>query len=184
MDAAPYRSMGEDVFIAAQALLKRPELISIGNHVSIDAFAVITTAADIGSYVHISYHCAVIGGARSRLVMEDHTNLATGTRVICGSDDFTGGGLIQAVPAIPERMTRVKYTTITLRRFAAVGSNVVIHPGVTIGEGAAVGSCSLVTRDLEPWGIYAGVPARKVGERRREQILAYHAELLGSGSSQ
>src|SRR5262249_49860815 len=138
---------------------------------------VITTQAEIGSYVHIAYHCAVIGGAKSKLVMEDHTNLATGTRVICGSDDFTGTGLIQAVPAVPERMTKVNYTTVTLKRFAAIGSNVVIHPGVTIGEGAVVGSCSLVTHDCEPWGIYTGIPARKVGERKRDNILKHHAEL-------
>jgi galactoside O-acetyltransferase len=177
MADVPFRSRGEDVFIAPQSLIKRPELVSIGSHVSIDAFVVITTQAEIGSYVHIAYHCAVIGGAKSKLVMEDHTNLATGTRVICGSDDFTGTGLIKAVPAVPDEMTKVNSTTVTIKRFAAIGTNVVIHPGVTIGEGAVVGSCSLVTQDLEPWGIYTGVPARKTGERKRDAILKYHAEL-------
>lgn len=177
MTEAAFKARGEDVFVAPQALIKRPELVSIGSHVSIDAFAVITTQADIGSYVHIAYHCAVIGGAKSRLVMEDHTNLATGTRVVCGSDDFTGTGLIKAVPAVPDEMTKVNCTTVTIKRFAAIGTNVVIHQGVTIGEGAVVGSCSLVTHDLEPWGIYTGIPARKVGERKRDAILRYHAEL-------
>ena len=44
----------------------------------------------------------------------------------------------------------------------------VILPGVTIGEGAVVGAGSVVSRDVEPYSIVAGVPARKVGERNPE----------------
>ena len=40
-------------------------------------------------------------------------------------------------------------------------------PGVTIGEGAVVGSNAFVNKDLEPWGIYVGTPVHKVGERRK-----------------
>ena len=36
-----------------------------------------------------------------------------------------------------------------------------------IGEGAFVGAQALVTHDLEPWGVYVGSPARKIGERPR-----------------
>lgn len=44
-------------------------------------------------------------------------------------------------------------------------TNVVVLPGVSIGRGAVVGANSVVTRDCEPYGIYVGSPARKVGER-------------------
>jgi maltose O-acetyltransferase len=43
----------------------------------------------------------------------------------------------------------------------------VILPGVTIGEGAVVAAGAVVTRDVEPFAIVAGVPAKKVGERNR-----------------
>jgi putative colanic acid biosynthesis acetyltransferase WcaF len=42
-----------------------------------------------------------------------------------------------------------------------------VAPGVNIGEGAVLGLGSVATRDLEPWGVYAGSPAVKVRERKR-----------------
>jgi putative colanic acid biosynthesis acetyltransferase WcaF len=42
-----------------------------------------------------------------------------------------------------------------------------VGPGVNLGEGAVLGLGSVATRDLEPWGVYAGVPAVKVKERQR-----------------
>jgi len=40
-----------------------------------------------------------------------------------------------------------------------------VSPGVNVGEGAVLGLASVATRDLEPWGIYAGVPAVKLKQR-------------------
>ncbi|MGY4334549.1 acetyltransferase-like isoleucine patch superfamily enzyme [Bradyrhizobium sp. LB7.2] len=45
------------------------------------------------------------------------------------------------------------------------GTNAVICPGVIVGDGCIVGANSVVTRDLEARGVYAGAPARKIGER-------------------
>jgi putative colanic acid biosynthesis acetyltransferase WcaF len=42
-----------------------------------------------------------------------------------------------------------------------------VGPGVNVGEGAVLGLGSVATRDLEPWSVYAGVPAVKVKERKR-----------------
>ena len=47
-----------------------------------------------------------------------------------------------------------------------------VHPGVNVGEGSVLGMCSVATHDLEPWGVYAGVPARKVKERERTHATA------------
>ena len=54
---------------------------------------------------------------------------------------------------------------ITIQRRAWVAADVFIGPGVTIGEGTVVGARSAVFRDLEPWIVAIGTPARKVGER-------------------
>jgi acetyltransferase-like isoleucine patch superfamily enzyme len=46
-----------------------------------------------------------------------------------------------------------------------IGCNVVILPGVTIGEGAVCCSGCVVTKDVEPYAVVAGIPAKKVNER-------------------
>ena len=56
-----------------------------------------------------------------------------------------------------------------------IGANVSICQGVHIGDGAVVGAGALVTKDLDPFCIYAGVPAKKIGKRfskdEREKLL-------------
>ena len=60
-----------------------------------------------------------------------------------------------------------------------VGTNAVLFPGVTLGEGVAVAACAVVRRDLAPWGVYAGDPIRKIGERDGATIREKAANLLG-----
>lgn len=151
------------------------DLVAIDDHVAIDSFVVITTTIEIGSYVHIAPHCSIIGGSQSKLVMKDFSGLSAGCRIVCGSDDYRGEGLTN--PPVPTEFRKVTYSTVTLEKYVVLGTNVVVHPGVTIGEGSVVGSCALVTKDLEPWGIYAGIPAKRIGDRRKDRILEY-AELL------
>ena len=171
--------IGIDVRISPLAHIVHPELVVTGDHVAIDPFVIVTTALELGSYVHIAPHCSIIGGAKSKLVMKDFSGFAAGCRIACASDDYKGEGLIN--PTIPIQYRTVVHTTVMLEKYATLGTNVVVHPGVTIGEGAVVGSCSLVTKDLEPWGIYVGIPAKKIGERRKDKVMQY-AEMLMQSS--
>lgn len=49
-----------------------------------------------------------------------------------------------------------------------IGYRAVVLPGVTIGDGAVVGAASVVTRDVEPFAIVAGNPARRIGDRTED----------------
>jgi len=176
-----HMKIGEDVRISENALIRYPDAATIGDHVAIDPFVIITTAIELESYIHIAPHCSIIGGEGSKLIMRDFSGLAAGCRIVCGSEDYLGEGLTN--PTVPVQYRVVDNSMVILEKYVTLGTNVVVHPGVTIGEGAVVGSCSLVTRDLEPWGIYLGVPAKKTGVRKKEIMLEY-AELLGKGDSQ
>ena len=55
---------------------------------------------------------------------------------------------------------------VTIAEGAWLGANVVVLPGVTIGEGAVVAASAVVTRDVAPYTIVAGIPARPIGSRR------------------
>jgi putative colanic acid biosynthesis acetyltransferase WcaF len=51
--------------------------------------------------------------------------------------------------------------------YAWICARACIAPGVRVGEGAVLGLGSVATKDLEPWTVYAGVPAVRVKERKR-----------------
>ena len=54
---------------------------------------------------------------------------------------------------------------ITVGRYAWICARAVVGPGVNVGEGAVLGLSSVATRDLEPWTVYGGVPARAIKTR-------------------
>ncbi len=57
-----------------------------------------------------------------------------------------------------------------------IGYRALVLPGVTIGEGAVVGAGSVVTKDVDPYSIVAGNPARKLGKRNGN--LSYHLDFM------
>ncbi len=59
-----------------------------------------------------------------------------------------------------------------------VSCRTVILPGVTLGEGAVIAAGAVVTKDAEPFGIYAGVPARKIGERNKNLVYEFDGRPL------
>jgi galactoside O-acetyltransferase len=74
-------------------------------------------------------------------------------------------------PQIPLEYKETKFTTVTIGKYACVGVNSVIMPGITLGEGSVIGAGSVVTKDTEPWTIYVGSPAKPIKIRQRERIL-------------
>ena len=180
-ELARLKSCGEDVFISANVEIRRPHLLRLGSHIAIDSGFYCTTAAILGDYIHIGPYVTVIGGAPALLEMKGFNTIGAGSRLLCATDEFLGAGLAGIAP--PEFRDRVRVEPIVFAVFASVGSNVVIHPGVTLGEGSVVGSCSLVTQDTEPWTIYRGVPARPWKKRSSEKMLDA-ARRLGYGPFQ
>ena len=175
-DYSILKACGQDVFISPSVEIRRPHLVTVGHHVAIDSHSYITTEAEIGDYVHVGPHVTVIGGARSKLVVGDFATIAAGTRILAGSDEFLGEGFT-SVTVPEEYRDRVKYTTVQIGRFCGIGANVVIMPGVRLGEGSVIGAGAVVTRDTEPWTIYVGSPARALKARPREKLLRYAKQL-------
>lgn len=61
---------------------------------------------------------------------------------------------------------------VTIDKYAWLGSNCIVLPGVHIGEGAVCCAGCVVTKDVEPYAVVAGIPAKKVNERPR--VLRYN----------
>jgi acetyltransferase-like isoleucine patch superfamily enzyme len=54
---------------------------------------------------------------------------------------------------------------VTICDWVYIGSRVTVLPSVKIGEGAVVASCAVVTKDVEPWTVVGGVPAKPISQR-------------------
>lgn len=149
------------------------ENITFGKHVIIDDFVFIYAADEhlIGDYVHIASFASITGGGK--LYMDSFTTISSGCRILTGSDDFLGGGLTNST--IPSPFRSVHRGVVRIERHAIIGANSVILPDVTIGQGCAVGAGSVVTRNLDPWGVYIG--NKRIKERPKEIILALEKQL-------
>ena len=71
---------------------------------------------------------------------------------------------------------------VNLGRHVIVGSGSILLPGTAIGEGSAVGALSLVNRALDEWGVYFGIPAKRLKPRSRD-LLAMEQRLLLQGGN-
>jgi len=170
-----FKSVGIDVRVSKTAIIKHPENVTIGNHVAIDNYVVITTKATIGNYIHIASGTIIFGGSKSLLIMEDYTFISANCTIICGSDDYSGDCLIG--PTIPIEYRKVTYGTIFLQKYSGVGASSTVMPNITIGEGAVTGAGAVVTKNLDAWGIYVGVPAKFIKQRKKEIILQFADEI-------
>lgn len=62
------------------------------------------------------------------------------------------------------------YGKVTIEDYVYIGARVIILPGVTIGKGAVVASGAVVTKDVSPMSIVAGIPAKEIGKRKVENL--------------
>lgn len=162
------------VRIFEPAIIINIENIEFGRYVMIDSFVLIQAKKKlrIGDHVHIPSFSSITGGGK--LVMEDYSGLSSGVRVFTGSDDFKDWGF--GNPTIDGKFRNLQIGEVHIKKFAIVGANSVILPDVEIGEGAAVGAGSVVTKNLAPWGIYIG--NKKIGERNKKGVLKNFEEFL------
>jgi galactoside O-acetyltransferase len=167
--------IGQDVTIWQHSKIINTDVISIGDSVIIDDFVFIMggSKTEIGSFVHIASFTSITGGGE--FIMEDFSGLSGGVRIYTGNEDYLGGCLTNPTVPYPYRIATRSF--VHIKKHAIVGANTVVLPGVTIGEGAAIGANSLVTKDCEPWKVYFGSPARAIKNRSKDQILELEARL-------
>ncbi len=164
-----FAAVGEDVKISAFARFYGAEHIRIGNHVRIDDFCIVSAGEGgivIGDHVHVAPYAFLVGHAS--ITLADFSGLSWQAGILSSTDDFSGRWLTN--PTVPAAFRRPHHAPVSLGRHALVGAGSLILPGVTVGEGAAVGAHSLVTKDCEPFKIYFGVPAKPIKARRQDLL--------------
>ncbi len=142
--------LGRDVFIP------QPQLVNlygctIGDGSKIGAFVEIQRGASVGRNCKVSSHTFMCEG----VTLEDGVFVGHGVM-------FTNDLYPRAVNADGSLQTDADWQTVETRvkAGASIGTHATILAGVTIGEGAMVGAGAVVTKDVPPHTIVAGVPAR------------------------
>lgn len=174
LSALGFRRLGRNVKISDKASIYNAANIEIGDNCRIDDFCLLSAGVGgiaIGSQVHLAPYVSLIGASLIRL--GDFTGLSSKTALYSSTDDFSGRSLTG--PCVPDQFRSVTNADVILGRHVIVGVGVMILPGVTIGDGVAVGSMSLVNGDCTPFGLYVGIPAKKVKDRSQD-LLALENE--------
>jgi acetyltransferase-like isoleucine patch superfamily enzyme len=171
------KKVGKNVVIGKNVYIRYPEEFECGDNVIIDEFCYFTTKVKLGSYIHIAPSCTVIGGKDGLFIMGDFCGLSAGCHIACSSDDYLGSGLTNStIP--PFARAKIVTSTVEMKRHSLLGTGVTVHPSVVIGEGSVVGSMSLVTKSLDPWGVYVGVPVTRRKDRSSNIILMHGNAIL------
>lgn len=157
------KSYGINVRISRFARIYSPEKISIGNNVRIDDFCILSGNVTIGSHIHISAYVALYG--TMGIELENYTGISPMTTIYSVMDNFSGDYLIG--PVHPKETTNVTGGKVIIKKYSQIGTHCVVFPNLTIGEGVVVGACSMVRHNLEPWGIYYGIPVQRKAEREK-----------------
>lgn len=169
IEAMGFACVGSDVQISDKASFYGAARIQIGSNVRIDDFCVLAAGTEgikIGNYVHIAVGSSLIGAGHIRV--SDFSGLSSRVSIYSSSDDYSGNSLTN--PTVPDEFKKVLHAPVNVGRHVIVGSGSVILPGITLEDGVAIGALSLVTKDCKAFGIYAGNPARRIKERKRDLL--------------
>ena len=168
--------IAETVQLGANVRIFHPDLVnlygcSIGNETRIGAFVEIQKNASIGARCKISSHTFICEG----VTIEDEVFVGHGVV-------FTNDLHPRAANPDGSTQSEADWTVVptVVRRTASLGSNATIIAGVTIGVGALVGAGAVVTRDVPDFAIVAGVPARIIGDTRKQKVRTGVTELIAS----
>lgn len=131
-------------------------IIKCGRDVNIEHKACFTPGVEVGDRSGIGIKCELTGPIKIG------NNVMMGPEVII----YTSGHKFDRtdIPMMDQGFT--EYKPVTIGNDVWFGRRVIIMPGVTIGDGCVIGAGAVVTKDIPPYSVAAGVPAKVVKSRK------------------
>lgn len=123
--------------------------------------------AKVGKDVFIGSNVWIDSGHADMIILEDHVHIAGECTILCHQRNLSNYH-------IGDDYAKLGYNiaSVHLKKGCLIGQRTMVMPGVTIGEGAIVGAYSLVTKDIPPWTIAVGRPAKvikQITERNKNE---------------
>ncbi|NVO18755.1 MAG: acyltransferase [Bacteroidetes bacterium] len=165
--AIGFKSVGSGCLISRKASIYSPQSITLGDHVRIDDFCILSGEISIGSFIHISAYSALY--ASFGIEIEDFVTISGRVTIYSQNDDYSGKYMTN--PMLPVEFTNITGGTVVLKKHSIIGAGSIILPGVILNEGCCVAALSLVKTSLSSWTIYGGVPAKYLKKRNQDIIF-------------
>lgn len=184
-----FRSVGKGVVFGRQITLRHPHKVSLGENTVVDDYAVLDAKGEanagiqIGRNVYIGRNC-ILSCKEGSIFLDDYCNLSANcsllseTEIRIGRYCFLAGQCYLvaggnhgfkdiSVPIMFQ--PSVSKGGIRVGEDVWLGAGVIVLDGVSVGRGSVVGAGGVVARPLPEYSVAAGVPARRIRDRREKQ---------------
>ena len=155
--------MEEEIFIHETAVIDEPCTIGPGS--KIWHFSHIMPDSVLGDNCNLGQNVVVSSKVILGNNVKVQNNVSIYTGVICEDDVFLGPSMVFTNIINPRSAVarRDKYVSTLIKRGASIGANATVICGNTIGEFALIGAGSVITRDIAPYSLVVGNPAKQIG---------------------
>ena len=155
---------GENVKIYPLAKITKPQVISLKDNCRVGDFVFMFggDGIEIGEFTDVQPHTTFWGGGLTII----GKRVSTGPGTVFLSATYSHDAGLKMVDGLGEGSAETKGGKLVVGDDVYIGAKSVIMP-VNIGEGVVIGAGSFVNKDCEPWGIYVGSPAKKIGTREQ-----------------
>lgn len=153
--------------------------VEIGENTKIWHFNHILSGSIIGQNCSFGQNCVVGPKVRIGNGVKVQNNVSIYEGVECEDDVFLGPSMVFTNVINPRAfiIRREEFKKTLLKRGCSIGANATIVCGITIGEYALIGSGAVVNRDVKPYALMVGVPARQIGwVSRAGNTLSFDAD--------
>ncbi len=155
--------MAKEYFAHETAVID--EGCKIGKGTKIWHFSHIMTGSEIGENCNIGQNVVVLPGVKLGRNVKVQNNVSIYTGVICDDDVFLGPSMVftNVINPRSEIIRKDSYLETIVEKGATIGANSTIVCGNIIGRYAFVGAGAVVTKDVKPYALVVGNPARQTG---------------------
>jgi acetyltransferase-like isoleucine patch superfamily enzyme len=156
-----FARLGENVIFEPGVLVFHPQNIEIGDNVYVGHATMLKAyhvrRLSIGDHTWIGQACFFHAGGGIQIGRA--VGIGPAVKILTSEHQDSDVD-------IPVLFAPLRFAPVVIQDGSDIGTNTVVLPGVTIGEGAIVGAGSVVSRDVPDYEVWAGVPARRLRSRR------------------
>jgi acetyltransferase-like isoleucine patch superfamily enzyme len=168
------KRMGKNVFIDVGVIIWEPGNVEIDDNTFIDSYVTMMGGRKGHGYIRIGKFAEVgsnsVLAGRGGITIGDHVGIGAGSNIYSGTHLYKDPAgednkLLSGSILAPLDMQYVVEKPVSLNDFSWVGGRSIIMPGITIGKGAIIGGGSIVNKDVPPFCVAVGSPARVIKHR-------------------